>query len=502
MAAASKPSTNGSKKPLDSLDPIPATYGGPGVDGTAAPRKGAADIPHPHYARGDTGEGRERFFFDVPVVDCDLVEDTPLKDAMDVIAAQYPAHASVLRHHYNKKVVHQGAIYSRAVTEEFDALEKANLLAEESNGLGESRVAELFKMRGEAGAPVQSLIESFDDPLDKARQSASEACAKAGGCFDPAKPSDACVLIHSRQALELIADDLKLPWPYQKTFISKPLWIFLSAVVGTILATSIVLAAGIINADQIIKRLPFILVAAVIGYGLAVGGKWAVRYAWTRVGQYRYRGPVRDYLMAMVVALIVLFAVLITDVVVERAGLLARVQVEAELGDLSGAGMSSSTPGGWVYFAIGLIVTIGYLISAAGDAYREGRCEQVGSQLVAEQERRFRADEAKLRSAPAVQDALARLAEVQRIEYRIGELKERMAERRAPFDAEIARIEAHRRPIADQLSPEAYHRIHAARRNHLGAQSIYDNEVLPVLNAVEPIKGTFGVRRSAWSLLR
>jgi hypothetical protein len=463
-----------------------------GLDKAGVDIEALLQQPHPYLrqerdAKGN-GQGRE-FAPDPSVVDQAPLEDTPLPRALDVIASRFPGEASRLHHAYDRKVLPQGVSYRQAIQEELARLDARNRAAQEANADLEERAAALAARREEALAPSNQRIQGLLDALAAARQEAAVACAKTGGSFDPAMPSDDCVLFHRRPSLQQMAANLGRPWAWSRNSgPSAALWAYMTLVVGAMVGVGLVLASGIVSADLVAKRWPIALIAAMVGFGLAAGGKHAILRSFHRVGQYRYSGPPRDYTLALVVAIATFLIILAADVAVECGGLLARVRVEQSLSALSGNGHSGSlTAGEYLFWIMGMVITFGYLVCAASVGYEQGRRDEIGAQLLAEQERQFFGVDQQRRQDPMVMEALAKLGQVRLFEHQIKETRQQAAEASSPYQRQIERLYGERRQVAESLSPEAVHRIQDARDNHVGAQVAFDKALEAALRQAEPM---------------
>lgn len=416
--------------------------------------------------------------FSIPTVEDVPLEETALAPGLRVVEAQMPLRAATLHHFYDEKLRPALRRFWRVLAEETDALAAQNAFAATRNAEITAQQEALEGDRDAATAPNRLALTALEDgPLADAHGSAADRVAQAGGVYDPNDPSEGCVLRHGRTALEVVAARLALPGPHGDAHAHLPEWLTwaMTGGVGMLVGLSLGIVTHVLEADTLARHLPLAAAFAVLGFGLAMAAKWAVRGAWYRVGQDYYLGCPRPKWGVMLSGAILrsLF-VLAVDVVLERQGLLSLMQLQADTQALTGHAQAPSLLGEVVSWIVPLVVTLPYLYCAGDAGYLEGRREEVRNRLAARQEQDWMEADTARRADPLVQEALYALSVVREALRQRDVRAARIAALADPFDAKVAELEGQRLPEREALDTPARHRIQDALDNFHGAQFTFD----------------------------
>jgi len=134
----------------------------------------------------------------------------------------------------------------------------------------------------------------------------------------------------------------------------------------------------------------------------------------------------------------------VSDLVVERGGLLVIQTLMHGTMTLSGGKIADNPWEGAAYWFAAAIFTLGYIICAGYEGAIRGQDRAVGNRLLLEQLNGYKEDDASSRSAPKVQAALLALALVMDVRRRQTVLKQRIEALAAPYDSMIADLETQR----------------------------------------------------------
>lgn len=436
--------------------------------------------------------------FSIPTVEDVPLAETALAPGLRVLEVQMPLRASTLHHFYDEKLRAALRRFRRVLAEETDRLAESNAFAAGRNA---GIMTEQKALEGERDAATladrQALTALEDGPVAEAHADAAEKVAAAGGVYDPNDPSEVSVLRHGRTALEVVAARLGLPGPHGDAHAHLPGWLgwALTGLVGTLVGLSLGIVTHVLEADTLSRHLEMAASFAVLGFGLATAAKWAVRGAWYRVGQDYYLGCPRSKWGVMLAgAFLRSVFVLAVDVVMERQGLLALMQLQADTQALTGHGAGRSLLDELVSWAVPLVVTLAYLYCAGDAGYLAGRREEVRNRLAARQEEDFAGADAARRADSAAQAALRALSVVREMLRRWAVLTARIAALAAPFDAKFATLEGERLPERKEMDEAARRRVQDALDNFQGAQLTFDMMWEEAVGDCEGVGGGWGRR--------
>jgi len=353
-------------------------------------------------------------------------------------------------------------------------------MAAAHNGEIESAQAGLESDRDAATTDDRQAILDLDSPIADAHQDAAQKVAAAGGTYDASNPLDEkAVLRHERIPLEALAARIDAPMPTLES-IRTANWFgwLMVAIVGLLMGLSIGIISGICQPDprSLCNNWAVTLVAWAVGFGIAGGTKFAVKYLWYLAGQYCYFGkPAHRWISGLSVAGVGSLVLLGSDMAVEQQGLLAvkhAHQLLMTVGGRTGAIAQTSSDG--VMLWVALIVSLGLVICAAVEGYMSGRRHVIVTRLTALQDDLFREEDLARRSDPAVQTVLHAVGNVGELLRRHAHMTERIAKTAEPFETEIETLEAQRKPLLEDLPEESRRRVQDARDDLHGAQAEWD----------------------------
>lgn len=416
--------------------------------------------------------------FSIPTVEDVPLEQTPLAPGLRAIAANLPVRAATLHHFYDVKLRPALRRFWDVLQEETARQEEANAFAQRRNAAITVEQQSLESERDAATLPDRQALTALEDgPLAEAHTVAAEKVAHAGGTYDPQTPSEECVLRHVRRPLEVHAAEASLPGPHGDPLAHLPGWLnwVLTAAVGSLVGLSLGIATHVLEADTLARHLPLAGGLAAFGVCLATLAERAVHGAWYRVGQDYYLGcPRSKWGTMLAVAVASSLLILGVDVFLERQGLLALMQLQADTQALAGHAVGRSLTDELASWVVPLVVTLAYLCCAGGTGYLHGRREEVRNRLVARQDREWADTDAARRADPIVQTALHALSHVREVLRRRDGLASRIAALAAPFDAKIADLEGQRLPEREEVDEAARRRVQDALDNFHGAQYTFD----------------------------
>lgn len=470
------------------------TYNGIHTNGTDTPSPLSSDshiaegLPAPHdlltRLRDKWGNRLGwSFAFSIPTVDDTPLEQTPLMAGLRVIEAQDPIRAATLHHFYNDKLLNVRKNFLSVLAEENAKQAERNAFAAARNQ--EITAAQQVREEERGAATLngrEALTALEDERLVQAHTDAAEKVAQTGGLYDPSNPSESCVLRHGRSALEAVAAKLGLPGPHRDAHAHLPGWgnWALTGVIGILMGLSLGIVTHVLEADTLVHHLTLaaafaVIGFAVVGFGVATAAKWAVYGSWYRVGQDYYLGcPRSKWIPMLVVASVASLVVLAVDVVMERQGLLALMNLQMDTDALTGHAQGPSLLETITSWFLPTVITLPYLLCAGSAGYLSGRREETHNRLVARQEQDWAETDTARRADPPVQTALHALALVREVLRRKDVLSARIAALAAPFDAKIAALEGQRLPEREELNVDRCRRIQDALGDFHGAQITFD----------------------------
>lgn len=416
--------------------------------------------------------------FSIPTVEDVPLSETALAPGLRVIEEHIPLRAATLHHFYDEKLRAALRRFWRVLAEETSQQSGENAFAAERNCEVTAQQEALEKARDAATLSDREALQVLEDgSLAEAHADAAQKVALAGGVYDPNNPSEGCVLRHERTALEVIAARLALPGPHGDVHAHLPGWAGwgLTGSVGVLMGLSLGIVTHALEADTLARHLPLVGGFSVLGFGLAAGVKWAVRGAWYRVGQDYYLSCSRSKWGLMLAgALLRSFVLLAVDVVMERQGLLALMQLQNDTQALTGHAAVQTLLDVLVSWVVPLVVTLAYLYCAGDAGYLDGRQEEVKNRLHARQEQDWTETDAARREETVVQTALHALSVVREWLRRQSALADRIAVLAAPYDVKIGDWESNRLPEREELGTPARQRVQDALDNFHGAQLTFD----------------------------
>ena len=353
---------------------------------------------------------RVEAFLAPPAADDKPLQITPLRGALEVVAARAPGRAAWLHHFYDHRVLPALARLHDVARDEWELVAKSNAEIERHNAALSARQADLERERDEATLPDRTAVAALDEPIAGAHRVAADKVAQAGGFYDPRDPSPDCVLRHQRLDLRVIAgrDGLAHPDDNVGVKLSNAAALGLSALIGTMIGASVGIIAGVLHAARLADELPQLAGCALLGFGVAfAGGRW-VKGLFYESANLRAAGKAASsWVPALLLGTLVGATVVGLEAIVEQQGLLKMAALQTAFG---GAGA-----GGAIYFAVGMLFGLPYIGAYAYSGWAQGTNAGALNRLQGIQETEWRARDEEVRATPVAQtalDAIARVAEL------------------------------------------------------------------------------------------
>lgn len=417
---------------------------------------------------------------------------TPLQRVYSKIAEKSPGLAAWLEYRQDHERLH-AQVVSQGVCDREERLQASvNAKTEARNAEIDSRIGAL---RRRAEAEAEALCAEIAEVRvlhGEAETVAAAKLAAIGRPYDPADISEAALIRPAGATLRSSAAEMGLPAPGGADGLYMPAWAgwYTSAVVGVLVGISLFVVAHIVHPDTAARHPLVMSAGAAIGFGIALLGKWAIRLAWAKVGQYYVvpRPPAR-WIRAIAVALSATGAVLVSDMALEMKGLLSLASIQARM-ETIGSQVSASGPTQdqlLLFMAVSFVVTGPYVILASLDGYFRARDAEVASVSAVSANNCERGHEAGLRSDPDVRAAQQALSDVRRLRRRIDLIVERGAHGRSEAEREIADLEAKRLPEDVPLSSRGEMLVQDSIDDARSAGILFTEHLEAALAAAEPI---------------
>lgn len=431
------------------------------------------DAVHDLINRNRDGVGNRKAYgyaFNVPTVDESRIEETELLRAIEVIRKRKPGLAAHLEHTYNHKLLPAGQRPRDVRAAEERWFQEHNARAIESNKHIDQQTKELEDKREQATAECREALDLANEALAEAHKLAADKVACSGGEYDPSSPTAQSVLDLGPNCMQAVAAELNIPWTPGSTHLL-PMWLswVLSIVVGTMVGLSFGLMAHYLDPDTLTRQPAYDLPFALIGSAAAILGRAGIKYGHRQAAERSYLGlPWRHRIAILFTALLVDLIILVADSFVEVQGLLAAVRLQDAVNSLSGS-LSNQTNEHY-YFLAAIIVSIGYVTSAAWEGYLAGRQNLLTNRI--HQRCREIADERK--REPAVMESLAAIAQVNELRRQVSSLETRIGEIVAPFNEKIQSLGSERLQVLERFPERSMQRVQDALDNFNGAQEEFN----------------------------
>jgi len=407
--------------------------------------------------------------------------ETPLAATVAVIRTRRPDLAHTLENEHDRHVVHAIEEIDRVHHEEDRLLPERVRRAEAQNKAVDEAQAGIRDEQVAALKPLHEQMEERAEELAQAHDVATKAFTAANGRYDPRDPSEAGLPFPKELPEDVVAAELRLPWPLAEKIFQLPAWLHwtFTALVGLLVGINLALVMHSLEAETLFQHPVVVLVAWAIGAGLAEIAWRALRARWYDVGHYFYLGePCGRFWTALTVALLVTVALAGADVATVQYGLLANAASQAALGGLSFRGVPGATPvtpESTALWFVSLIVTLGYMTFATAQGLAEGRNTAVQNRIRHYQKMDLLQQEAAFAERPAIRAARAALSGVLRRQGQYDDALARIAEATRPFAERLSYWEGQRLPGLAELTLQKAQRVHDARRDALRAQAdFYD----------------------------
>lgn len=373
-------------------------------------------------------------------------EMTTLGAVLDEIEIERPAHAAFLRYVHDDRLLPALRRF-RAVHEAFDAENKAwNDLVREQHASIDDEQIRLRQAADVAARPHRERAFSLDPHLREAHRKAAEGMAVIGRSYDPANPAAEAVLAIDVPELGIFAARLNLPDPEfdRRSRLSAWLGWLTTGLIGGLFGLSLGLATGILEADVLERQVGQAIALSILGQAPAIYLRKAIVQCHATVSERSALGrPWHERLGLGVLAFLVDGLVLMVDVLVERAGLLRGVQAEAAFQSLGG-GVAEVAGLDFTSYLAPLLISLGYVVSAAWDGYLAGREGVVTNRLKDARENVHSAAEEAHLARPEVQSALAAVLDARNLLHQQRQHEERATAAARPFEERIAALETRR----------------------------------------------------------
>lgn len=415
--------------------------------------------------------------------------ETPLAPTVAGIRARRPDLAHALEDEHDRRVVHAIREIDRVRDEEDRLLpERVGRAEAQNRAVDEAQDgirAELAAARG----PLQERLEGREEELAQAHGVAAKDFSAAKGTYDSRAPSEAGLPFPRELPEDVVAAELRLPWPLAEHVFRLPAWLHwtLTALVGLIVGVNLALATHVLEADSLFRHPIEVLISWAAGAGLVELAWRALLAVWYNVGhRLHLEEPRRRFWAALLVAAAVTGAMMGADVETIQHGLLVHAASQAELANLAYRGNAAAafvvTDAAALWF-VSLIITLGYLTFAASQGFAEGQNASVRNRIRHYQKFDLLQKEAAFREQPAVRAARAALSDVILRQGRRDGVQERIAEVSRPFSERLSCWEAQRLPGEAELLLRKAQRIQDARQDALKAQADFYDQLHRVMEA-------------------
>lgn len=415
------------------------------------------------------------------------LQDTNLPRLLEVIAKAFPAQAEKLAFLYE-----DGVRFNKTQFDDLDRLAREELA--NGNAEIERRNRALTALQGRLEREMQARTKSeeaallaLDNPLSTAHREAAKAVSGAGGDYDPAQPNSDCVLRARPLPLQVVTGINGLPWTPSDNSKRIPSWLLhiLKFGVGAAIGVSVGLLVPFFEPSNIGQKGGEVLVSLGLGYIAAAGGGMAVRgftaqaserYWLARFGKF---GPM-FWVPATILAGGVAGVLMIVEAVAETLGLLGAAKIGAE-------NNGGETLPWFVFFSVGLLVTVGYIGVMAIEGARDGRSDVIHNRAQALQHEEFVPRDKEERADEKVRNALEKLAVVREVGRQVAALQTRIQTLCEPFQLKIEKLETLKREPQNGLSPATLELLRDAHDNWAGPNGDWLACLDRLLTEIEPI---------------
>lgn len=422
--------------------------------------------------------------------------ETNLAGLLKIVAEQFPARAERTAMRYEDGVRFNKQQFDDADRLEREELERNNAEIERRNAALEENQAGLEVERDARCADDRAAQRALDPRIAEAHQQAAVAVARTGGDYDPNNPTAECVLREQPLPLEVVTGGA-LPWTPGDDAKRVPEWVqwVLKLGVGMAIGFSIGFVTRLIAPDQLGSRPMELIVCLFLGFVVAVGGGMAVRsttrraserYWMARFGSYSPTFWIPSLLFAAGIGLLLIGA----EATIETVGLLTPVLLDLQNGGTMHVPMAA-------FYLIGLIFTIGYLVTLACEGALDGRFDVCLNRAKAMQHEEFKGRAQAERENEQVQVALEKLGLVRELLRQWQGLEDRIAATAAPFDQKIEMLEQLKKTPEQSLSSDARERLRDYYDNLAGSNGELHADIDELLNVIEPLPTRQRVRSSA-----
>jgi hypothetical protein len=445
--------------------------------------------PHELASRRRDGDGNtlpQRHAYAAPLVGDVPLEGTPFARVLSVLREVDPLKADMLHGRWETEVREANRTAQAVRHEEEEALVRRNRRAVEENArIDMGQQEQLAACKG-ALQPHMARRDEISARLDDSQHAAAAAVTRAGGTYDPADPSEAAVLRVTPRPLDVIAGDLKLPYPESDRLSHMHPVVGHIATIGfgALFGLSLGLIFGYRGGSLLLHPIALVLF-------LGLGALWAYLSrsflcATTERAASRYylgHGP-RSWVPFLAGTVGAVAVTLILDAAVGQAGVLRLAHAQDVAYSLSGEAYAAGR--GAASVLVALAFALPYAGFAVWEGYHKGMYGPVMNRLKDCQDKEARLAEAHRRNDPVAQEAMNRIADVKDGLRQQGEHESRMRAAAEPYVAKNQALERQRLPIRDRLDEEAQGRADQAIHQARGVQEEWKQEFARALGENSP----------------
>lgn len=419
---------------------------------------GTNEITHGRDERGNFLPRAYTYMTGLPDTNGD--DDIRFDALIEILATTRPLTAKFLAWKYYQIVRHAIEKADKTLAEEWAKLDSANTRAAAHNKALEQRIERLRARRETALEPHQRRLSAITAHIFAADTNAALAEADAGALYNPSAPTAVGDVLrlrppsHQASAAHLNLADPETPL---EGFFSPKWSTVLSLITGAGAGVSLGILSGGIEADTFLSD-PASLVWAAFGIAATLWNKTALRplghglgvavaRAEVAKGEERHLLRRETARWAWLTAMALVFTVAVIGAV-DRAGIL-------KFALLDDPGRAIGWDERTAFWAAGVFLSFGYTVAATLHGYFTGRSAVDRNRIIERQETDAIRQEEERRSVPKVKAAFAAVGTRLSLEPVRAKIERDLAEAAAPYDRQLAALEAAFLPINESLGEQA-----------------------------------------------
>lgn len=459
--------------------------------GAKSPARGDGQMNDPLPRRRDEeGEplSRRMQFISPGLLSGRPLKETPLAELLEAIKEHYPIRSSLLAFEYEDGLRYNKAQFDdleRLITE---SLRERNAEIERRNAAICALQHELEREREDKVASDVAALRECAQPLSEAHREAAKAFAKAGASYNPNNASEADVLREKPLPLEVVRgqhglpstenDDAKRP--------STQMLLALKCGVAVAIGVSIGIFGRFFEVETIGQKPVELAVLVGIGWVVATFGALAMRASAARAAERYYLARYNDFgplywMPSTALAVLVGSVLMGAEATIEALAIFSKAQIES-------ASSGSATLPLWMFALIGLLITLGYIVTLANEGCRDGRRHVIHEHSLALQYEEFMTRNIKQREQATVIEALTRLSEVHAVQHGAQAIEARIAAERELYNHRIEHLEGEKRAPEETPSKADLERLRDAFDNMVGSNSECRGDIQAIINQIEPLR--------------